>query len=228
MSIQTWEHFFKPETRASGRTFVTKGKVSISRPSDTEIQSYVRAATSFKINFKLKSIDSDSFSVECTCPQFKKGQLCKHIWAALLVAQEKHSDFFEDKNELHRATSVTVESPAKAKLSKAQTEAKAAILKKQSDYRKLNYQKQKQRLLKQKIAKRDSETETTQYPPSVESALKYFLSNGFDLRDSMTKEAVSLAKKKLARIFHPDVGGSHAEILELNRFAEILTKFSVS
>lgn len=228
MSIQIWEHFFKPETRSSGRAFVTKGKVTLSRPSDTEIQSYVRAATSLRVKFKLKSINSDKVTVECTCPQFNKGQLCKHIWAALLVAQEKHPDFFEDKKELHRTPSITVKSPAKTQLSTTQAESKAAFLKKQSDYRKLNYQKQKQRLLKQKLGKRDSATEATQYPPSVESALKYFSNNGFDLRASMTKEAVGLAKKKLARLFHPDIGGSHSEILELNKFADILTKFSVS
>ncbi len=57
---------------------------------------------------------------------------------------------------------------------------------------------------------------------------KYFSENGFELRNSMTKENVSQAMKKLSRIFHPDKGGTHEEFTELNKNAEILTKFSVN
>ena len=71
-----------------------------------------------------------------------------------------------------------------------------------------------------------STSEISEFPSFVEDALKYFSDNGFELRGSMNAESINLAKKKLSRVFHPDVGGSHAEILELNKFTETLLKFT--
>jgi hypothetical protein len=217
MSVHTWEHFFKPENRASGRALVAKGKVSLSQPSDTEIQAYIRASTTFKITFKSDSVESKTVRVSCTCPQSKKGQFCKHIWAAFLTINEKNPDFLESKTELEKGSEPKLESATKSKRS-------PAYKLKQSNYQKEQYQKQKQRLKDQKQLKK-LVRESPKFPPPVEMALKFFLENGFPLRESMTKESVGFAIKKLARIFHPDIGGSHSEILELNKFAEILTKF---
>src|SRR5438552_3504591 len=102
MSVQNWEHFFKPEVRSSGRTFLLKGKVFQSQLSDTEVQTYIRASKSFKVIFKSESVSSKTIDVSCTCPQFKKGQFCRHIWAALLAAQEKNADFLESKSNLEK------------------------------------------------------------------------------------------------------------------------------
>ena len=230
MSVQSWEHFFKPEVRTSGLAFVKKGNVSVSQLSDTEIQSYVRASTSFKVIFKSLNVASNTVTVDCTCPVSKKGQFCKHIWAALLVIEEKKPDFLDSKTELEKKSEANFEPTAKVKIqSQTQNDSQAAYKAKQADYRKEQYQKQKQRVKDQKLKAKNKDKEPTDlYPPSVEEALKFFSENGFSLRDDMTKESVSFAMKKLARVFHPDVGGSHAEILELNRFAEVLTKFSKS
>lgn len=228
MSVQSWEHFFKPEVRSSGLAFVKKGNVSVSQLSDTEIQSYVRASTSFKVSLKSKSISSPIVMVSCTCPVSKKGQFCKHIWAALLVVEEKKPDFLDSKTELEKQTEADVASAPKLK-TQSQNESQAAYKAKQADYRKEQYKLQKQKIKdrKLKLKNKDKEPENL-FPPFVEEALKYFHENGFSLRDDMTKESISFAMKKLARVFHPDVGGSHEEILELNRFADILTKFSKS
>jgi hypothetical protein len=223
MSAKTWEHFFKPEVRSSGRAFVTKGKVSQARPSDTEIQTYVRTSTSFKVTFK-SLMGSDTVAVDCTCPQSKKGQLCKHIWAALLVIEEKNSDFLDYKTELQNGSLSNFETVAKPTKNQAQIDSQAAFKLKQADYRKQQYQKQKQFAKDRKQAKKDS-SEVLELPPAVELALQFFLDNGFPLRDSLNKDSISFANKRLARIFHPDLGGSHDEILELNKFADILTKF---
>lgn len=225
MSIHAWEHFFKPEVRSSGRIFVTKGKVSQSQPSDTEIQTYIRASTSFKVIFKSDSVGSKTLTVDCTCPQSKKGQFCKHIWAALLTVDKENPDFLESKTELQKKIQSSSE-PAKTKQSQSQAHAdsQAAYKLKQADYRKEQYQKQKQRLKDQKRSKKNA-PDSAEFPPAVELALKYFLENGFPLRDSLNKASVGTAMKKLARVFHPDVGGSHSEILELNKFADILVKF---
>ena len=52
MMIQSWEHFFKPEVRASGRSLVTQAKVSIQQPSDTEVVAYIRATPPLKVVLK--------------------------------------------------------------------------------------------------------------------------------------------------------------------------------
>lgn len=228
MLMNTWEPFFKPEIRSSGRSFVEKGKVSLSQPSDTEIQAYIKASTSLKVTFKSDSIDSKTITVDCTCPQSKKGQFCKHIWATLLVIDEKKSDFLDSKNDLQKKSHLKSETSAslKIKKSQAQIDSQAAYKLKQANYQKEQYQKQKQRL--KDIKAKKNAPKSVQYPTVIENALEYFLSNGFNLRDSITQESIGLAMKKLARIFHPDVGGSHEEILELNKHAEILIKYSKS
>ena len=62
-------------------------------------------------------------------------------------------------------------------------------------------------------------------PNAVKSALAYFNLNGFVLEESLDEDSINLARKKLSRVFHPDVGGTHAEILELNNNFDILFAF---
>lgn len=238
MSVQNWEHFFKPEVRSSGRTLFSQGKVSINQPSDTEIVAFIRISSPFKVSLKTKSIDSSIVYADCNCPAGKKDLFCKHIWAALLATEEKNPDFFEDKTEIEKMESTLKTTTFKPKPS-AQTQAyeeKQAAFKekqaaykeqqkeKQSLYRKIQYQKQKLRMNSLKNNKKDL-PEEPQFPSDVEEALNFFSQNGFELRESMNKDIIGAAKKKLARIFHPDLGGSHDEILELNRCSDILITF---
>ncbi|MFS4460991.1 SWIM zinc finger family protein [Bdellovibrio sp. HCB2-146] len=235
MSVEAWENFFKPEVRSAGRAFVSQRKVTVSQLSDTEVQSYVRGSKPFKVVFKSPRVDSNLVTVECNCPQSAKGQFCKHIWAALLVTAKQKPDFLEGKTEIEKATvevqektppsSTSKSKPASASASYA--EKQAAFKQKQSDYRKAQYQKQKQRLKDIKNKERGIVIDDS-YPVPVEAALKYFSENGFELREQMNRVAIAAAKKQLARVFHPDLGGSHEESLELNRQAEILMKFAKS
>jgi cellulose synthase/poly-beta-1,6-N-acetylglucosamine synthase-like glycosyltransferase len=48
---------------------------------------------------------------------------------------------------------------------------------------------------------------------AIENAFEYFLQNGFDLKISFNEESISRARKKLSRVFHPDIIGTHEEIL---------------
>lgn len=219
MSSKNWEHFFKPEVRSSGNKLLPK--VSLSKPSDTEVQAYIGA---LKAWLKTGSIASALLTADCSCPSSKKGHLCKHIWAILLATEEKYPDFLDDKTELQKKSSETILKP---KISQTQSDSQSAYKLKQAEYRKEQYQIQKQRMKDRKKTKKE-EPESRLYPPIIELALKFFLDNGFPLRDDMTRESVGIAKKKLSRVFHPDVGGSHDEILDLNKFAEILAKFSQS
>ncbi len=229
MSVDSWEHFFKPEVRSSGRTLFSQGKVSISQPSDTEIVAYIRVSSSFKVVLKSPSMSSQIITTDCNCPAGKKGLFCKHIWAALLAAEAKNSDFFDSKTELEKsvskpkvkeATKLNDQSQARAQEHEVK---KAAYKEKQDLYRKIQYQKQKLRQQDYKLKK--GQPQEVEFPNDVGRALTYFSVNGIELKNSMSKESISSAKKTLARVFHPDSGGSHEEIVELNKFAEILSDY---
>jgi hypothetical protein len=239
MSVQSWEHFFKPEVRSSGRSLFSQGKVSIQQPSDTEVVAFIRVSAPLKVSLKAKSINSKTLYADCNCPAGKKNLFCKHIWAALLATEEKNPDFFEDKTELEKMESILKSTTFKSQptaQTKAYEEKQAAFKEKQTAYkeqqkekqslhRKIQYQKQKLRMNEFKNKKKGVTQNVEEFPSDVEQALVFFSQNGFELRDSMTKEMISSAKKKLARIFHPDLGGSHSEILELNKCTDVLMGF---
>lgn len=203
-----WDQFFKPEVRHSGQKYINKELISISNPSETEIIGYVRSSSSFKVNLKTTTVESSTFQAHCTCPASKKGQLCKHVWAVLSVALTKYPDFFYSKNDIEQPSKVPVE--------------KSAYQIKQNDYRKAQYQKMKEQ---KKLFKNKKQSSVPQFPVDVEKAIQYFNQNGFSFESEGSEEVVQSAKKKLSRLFHPDLGGSHNEIIELNRQSEILIQF---
>ncbi len=238
MSIEEWEHYFKPEVRSSGRRYFTAGNVSVSQPSDTEILAYIRGSSSFKVSFKSPSMQSKLITVDCNCPPSKRGQLCKHIWATLLSVKDKKPDFLDGKEEIKKkadhepAEANSFQKPTKPlpnlqqrPMSDSQVKSKTSFKAKQNDYRKQQYQKQKQRLKDRKQANKKTVSQGPVIPENVQAALVFFSENGFPMDNPPKAEAIQTAKKKLARIFHPDIGGSHAEILELNKNSEALLEF---
>lgn len=228
MSVQIWEHFFKPEVRSSGRTLFSQGKTSVAQPSDTEVIVFIRVSSPLKVVLKSKSVSSNTLTVDCNCPAGKKGLFCKHIWAGLLATDQKNPDFFDSKTEIQKAEAVAkiaaAEKPKPTAQSQAREAAQEAYKEKQTLYRKIQYQKQKLRQKQYKLKK--EQAEEVSFPRDVEKALQYFSQNGFELRDSLNLENVGMAKKKLARIFHPDLGGSHEEIQELNKYSDVLTNYT--
>ena len=147
-----------------------------------------------------------------------------------MTLAEKNADFLDSKRDLIQGSGpITFEPHKKPTHSSDQTNGKidrqAAYKLKQAAYRKEQYQKKKEHQRTKKQSQKRS-LNTPEFPPDVELALNYFDRNGFPLKEDLNSETIAAAKKKLARIFHPDVGGSHSEILELNKFADLLTKFS--
>lgn len=229
MSLETFEVFFNSSARSAGARLFKEGKVSFSKPSATEVVSYVKP--NYKVSLKLDSAGSHNVNAACNCGPGQKGQLCKHIWAAFVAVTEKSDDFLDSVVEV----SAHVGGPrASAPKSEAQIlsneiyKLKQENFKlKQNAYRKEQYQKQKERAkeFKNKKKSRHEPAETASYPSFIQSALTYFSENGFTFEDPLNESAVLLARKKLSRIFHPDVGGSHDEILQLNKNSEVLLKF---
>lgn len=209
MNCEAFEQFFSNGARSAGSRLYNEGKVFFSQPSGLEILSYVKP--NFKVSLKLESIQSQNIDVDCNCSSSKKGQLCKHIWATFLAVLKKDPHLFESVNK------VSTKSP--------EINSNTAFNSKQEDYRKLQYQKQKARAKEFKIHKKKSSKVMSVYPDAVQAALIYFSKNGFSFENSLDEASVFLARKKLSRIFHPDVGGSHAETLELNYNSEVILKY---
>lgn len=214
MSVESaWEHFFKPEVRKRGREDFAKGLAVMSIGGDTQIQGYVKATPLAKVSFNADDISSPTFTVDCSCSSAAKGALCKHIWAMLLVVEQKHPDFLDSKKSFEKVTKfAATESPFKAK---------------QDEYKKQQYQKQKARAKEQRLQKKnqDKAPAASKYPEEVVQALVFFSSNGFPLEGSLNEESLKAAKKILARVFHPDKGGTHDESVVLNRNYEVLIRF---
>ena len=206
---------------------MTKEKVSSTKPSDTEVQLFVRGATATRVLFKSASISSSLVTVYCSCSSFAKGQFCRHIWAGLLKAQKSYPDFFEGKTEIEKAEVIKTQAVKSGyKTSESQIQIQQILKKKQSEYQKLQYLKLKQYKKNEKNKLKKPEKNLQDLPIAVRQAIHYFSENGFTLGHPIDRTELGLAKKKLARVFHPDIGGSHKEILELNKFYEILSAFS--
>lgn len=222
------EIFFNSSARSAGARLFKEGKVSFSKPSSTEVVSYVKP--NYKVSLKLDSINGHGVNANCNCGPAKKGQLCKHIWAAFLAVSGQSSDFLDGVVEVIKNSPSAQAAAPKSEAQNISNEIyklKQENFKlKQNAYRKEHYQKQKERAKEFKKKKSYKDTvETPSYPPLIQNALTYFSENGFSFEDSLNESSVLLARKKLSRIFHPDVGGSHDEILLLNKNSEVLLKY---
>jgi hypothetical protein len=215
MSIDKFGTFFKPETQKSGQDYFNKNAVFISSGSDTQIQAYVRTSTSFKVTLTARDIADASFSADCSCPASAKGTYCKHIWATLLMVAKKYPDFLDSKNNIERP-SESVPSPAQLRAEQHRLQQKT--------YRKQQYQKQKQRLKELKQEKENGPL-LKNIPESVQKAMQFFSENGFPMDNSFNEFDLNTARKKLSRVFHPDIGGSHNEVLVLNENFKTLERF---
>lgn len=213
MSVDQWSHFFKPEVLKQGARYVESGEVFLKIAGDTQIQAYVKGSSPIKVFFNASSIASPSFEVDCTCSLSTKGQLCKHIWATLLTVEKQHPDFLDSKKEINK-----VHKGSEERSKKEQLKAK------QSDYRKVQYQKQKLKLQKQKLAKKGVKDLDPGYPEHIQNALDYFSENGFSFTTPIDPAELANARKTLSRVFHPDKGGTHDEVLLLNKNYEVLLK----
>jgi hypothetical protein len=231
MSIDTvFGNFFKSEIQSSGRDLFAEGKVSIVTGSDTAIQAYVRVLPPAKVKLSTGSVGSPSFVAECSCPTAQKSQFCKHVWATLLGTEERYPDFLSEKREIHKPDDEAREAKAAANPPSArataaaarQAEFQAASKVRAAEYRKQQYQKQKARAKERKGGRSASALGADS--PEIESALAYFKLNGFEMPNGPDEEIVREAKKVLSRVFHPDRGGTNAEVGELNHYCDVVLK----
>ncbi len=216
-----WGEFFKAEIKTSGSKLFAQDKITISSGSDTGIHAFVKVSPPFKVQLAAADIASASFTATCSCPGAKKGRLCKHIWATLLMTEVKYPDFLSAKRVIEMAQAGPTAS------ANPQSSFKEAANLRASLYRKVQYQKQKLKVKEKKKSgsRRESVVQVATYPPEMEAALAFFSENGFPLLPLPSETALGEAKRRLSRVFHPDRGGTHAEIVELNRNSELVLRY---
>ena len=186
----------------------------------------MRGTTNFKVVLKSKSVSNPVLDVSCLCPASAKGQFCKHIWAALLKTELSHPLFLEDKEQIEKEKNTESKNFKTAQMTEKQQQQKSDYLEKQSQYRKEQYKLQSQRQKEFKQSKQNKiEKKQAAIPTQVVNVLDYFKLNGFIFESPYSMAEINLAKKKLSRVFHPDVGGSHEEILQLNKNYELLVNY---
>ncbi len=221
MSVEEkFENFFKSETRTSGARLLREEKVSLASGSDTTVQAYLRTSPPVKVTLASGGIDADEFTASCNCSAAYKAQFCKHVWAVLVMTAEKRPDFLSAKTKIQKPAAS--EDDARSRNDSFAAAAKARA----SEYRKSQYQKQKQQAKDRKLGAQESERNRRllSFPEPVEAAIRYFTLNGFPMPEGPNEEVLAEAKRKLSRVFHPDKGGSHAEIVELNEQYALLMR----
>lgn len=207
------ENYFKPEVRNRGREDFAKELGFISNGSDTQIQGFVKAMPPLKVLLTSAEISSEEFMASCTCSASAKGVLCKHIWTILLLVEKKYPDFLSSKKSIELEVRPPIaESPYKTK---------------QADFKQQQYQKQKQWVKDKKAEQKRklSAPPRERYSDTVERALDFFSQNGFPMENIRDEEHLKNAMKNLARVFHPDKGGSHDEAVILNNHYATLARF---
>ena len=229
------EFDFKPEIQKQGADLVVKGAVFLPIVGDLRIEGLIRGTTPAKVSMISKSVGGARLEAHCNCVKFAKGQFCKHIWAVVKAVEVRHPDFLEGKTEIDRLE-ITVDPKATPvrKIPGAKSEAQVSAAEKakakQADYRKEQYAKQKARAKDKKQAAKGAASSSKLAPApaalsrEAEEALQFFKQNGFEFDYPVPLEALRNAKKILSRIFHPDKGGTHDEMLEMNRHFDALAE----
>lgn len=214
MTIDNLADFFKPETRKQGADLFNKNAVSITSTSDTQGLAYIKSTGAPRVSFAAEDLTSSLFQVDCTCTTAKKGKLCKHIWATLLKLESIESDFLAYKS-LIKMADAKPESDASLDAKKRQAEYKQQL----KDHNKARNKKIRQN------KKQTHLIAPSPYPEKVEIALSYFSDNGFELSHPIQIEDLNAARKILSRVFHPDRGGTHDEILALNKNHDVIANY---
>lgn len=204
--------FFGSSERSKGAELFRKDLVVISSASDTDVRAFIKGSSSCRVVLNAEEVDAPAFTSACSCPQSRKGDLCKHVWSVLLKLEEMGADFLNGKTEALEP-------------GKKSDPSDQARLAKQEEFK--SQQREKVKARNKEIRERKKSEERGPrftYPAPVQESLDFFSSHGFPL-DDFDMPALMNARKLLSRVFHPDKGGSHNEVLELNAHFDVLESY---
>jgi hypothetical protein len=220
------ESCFSAPERKRGQDLYDKDLVAVASASDTSVKATVRASGAPRVALSAPEVASTTMSAVCTCSAFRKGTLCKHIWATILKLEEKGSDFLEGKVQVH---ALTQGAPPDTSNSVSHVSRKPDLS--DTKARQAAYRKQQNERLKERNKARRQENKPSRaktafaYPDNVEQARAYFEQNGLPLNHPLEMADLLNAKKLLSRVFHPDKGGTHEESITLFEHFETIRSY---
>ncbi len=78
---------FSTSSRNRGDEYFRLHRVKIHAASSAELSALVQGSETYEVQLKLSG---SKLAVSCSCPYFQdQGQVCKHLWAAILAADEQ-------------------------------------------------------------------------------------------------------------------------------------------
>ncbi|MEM1445618.1 MAG: DEAD/DEAH box helicase [Planctomycetota bacterium] len=92
--LPSWSPFFQPKVRMQGRAIQMAGKVRRVPPQEGEVLRAEVDDLAESIGTQTVTIRAEGKKaiVDCNCPLFNSGQLCQHIWAAMLDLAQADPD----------------------------------------------------------------------------------------------------------------------------------------
>ncbi|NPA93947.1 MAG: DEAD/DEAH box helicase family protein [Thermodesulfobacteria bacterium] len=79
---------FLPIIRYRGKKYAKEGRVQLTHVSDKFIKSRIRGSVFYKVSIDLEEKERGAVRIGCTCPFFRQGIPCKHIWATIVAAEQ--------------------------------------------------------------------------------------------------------------------------------------------
>ena len=83
---ESLKHYFPQAVRTRGNSYVRKGRVQLKRATSKLITGQVRGSRAYSVEVAQDEDEEGKYRILCTCPHFRRGNACKHLWAALVAA----------------------------------------------------------------------------------------------------------------------------------------------
>lgn len=82
--VESLRASFMPTIRSRGKKYFENNRVDLKQASEKAIEATVNGTIAY--NVFLKHDGSNDIGISCSCPFFRQGYPCKHLWAAILAA----------------------------------------------------------------------------------------------------------------------------------------------
>ena len=82
------EKLFLPIIKMRGENYARQNRVQIKELSERRVAALVRGTRQYRVTLSWSSSDPTKIKTSCTCPFFRQGIPCKHLWATILVADK--------------------------------------------------------------------------------------------------------------------------------------------
>ncbi len=79
---------FLPIIRHRGNRYAKEERVNLSEINSRLIRAKVRGSVLYRVSIDLGEMDKGAVRIGCTCPFFRQGIPCKHIWATIIKAEK--------------------------------------------------------------------------------------------------------------------------------------------